>query len=79
MSNREKYIVAFVEALGTNPQAAGGLRRGESKTWDSVGHMGLVACLERAFGVILRPDDILDFSDFESGRRILREGYGIET
>ena len=79
VENLEKYVAAFAEVLGVDPQSAGGLRRGESKAWDSVGHMGLVARLEDAFGIVMRPDDILDFLDFESGRRILRDGYGIGT
>ena len=39
--------------------------------WDSVGHMGLIASLEEAFGIILEMDDILDLSSYEVGKEIL--------
>lgn len=39
--------------------------------WDSVGHMGLIAELEDAFGVMMETDDIIDFSSYEKGKEIL--------
>ena len=41
------------------------------ETWDSVGHMSLIAALEDAFGIVLDVDDIIDFSSFEKGKEIL--------
>ena len=43
MSNKEKYIQAFVEALEIKEDQAEGLEYQSIPQWDSVGHMGLVA------------------------------------
>ena len=40
-------------------------------TWDSVGHMVLMASLEEKFDIMLEMDDIIDFSSFEKGKSIL--------
>lgn len=47
------------------------------EAWDSVGHMGLIAALEEAFGIMLDTDDIIDLSSFEKGQEILKK-YNIE-
>ena len=77
MTNQEKYLNAFVEALEVTPDEAPALVYGESKAWDSVGHMTLVAALEDAFDVMLEMDDIVDLSSFEKGKEILRK-YDVE-
>ncbi len=77
MNNQEKYLNAFVEALEVTPQQAPTLVYGESKAWDSVGHMTLVAALEEAFDIMLEMDDIIDLSSFEKGKEILRK-YAVE-
>jgi acyl carrier protein len=46
------------------------------KQWDSVGHMALIATIENEFSIQLEVDDVIDFSSFEEGRKIL-EKYGI--
>jgi acyl carrier protein len=46
------------------------------KQWDSVGHMALIATIESEFSIELEVDDVIDFSSFEEGRKIL-EKYGI--
>ncbi len=77
MSNREKYLNAFVKALEVTPGEAPALVYGQSKAWDSVGHMSLVAALEDTFDVMLEMDDIVDLSSFEKGKEILRK-YDVE-
>ena len=77
MTNAEKYINAFVQALEVTPAEAPALVYGESKSWDSVGHMTLVAALEDAFDVMMEMDDIIDLSSFEKGKEILRK-YDVE-
>ena len=42
-------------------------------TWDSVGHMLMVAHLEEAFDIMLDTDDIIDFSSYEKGKIILQK------
>ena len=77
MTNQEKYLGAFVEALEVSAQEAPALVYGQSKAWDSVGHMTLVAALEDAFDIMMEMDDIIDLSSFEKGKEILRK-YAVE-
>lgn len=39
--------------------------------WDSVAHMGLIAQLEDAYGILLDTDDIIDMSSVAKAREIL--------
>lgn len=77
MTNQEKYLRAFMEALEVTAAEAPTLVYGESRAWDSVGHMTLVAALEDAFDVMMEMDDIIDLSSFEKGKEILRK-YDVE-
>jgi acyl carrier protein len=74
MSNREKYVHAFVEALEIKEEQAEGLKYQEIEAWDSVGHMSLIAEIEDAFNIMMDTDDIIDF---EKGIEILKK-YEIE-
>ena len=78
MSNSEKYLKVFVDALEINPEEAEGLKYNSIANWDSVGHMNLVAALEDAFDIMMDTDDIIDFSSFEKGKEILASNYNIE-
>ena len=73
MTHQEKYLNAFVEALEVTPEEAPALVYGESRAWDSVGHMTLVAALEDAFDIMMEMDDIIDLSSFDKGKEILRK------
>ena len=77
MTNLDKYINAFVEALEVSKDEVPGLKYGESAAWDSVGHMTLIAALEDAFDIMVDMDDIIDLSSFEKGKEILRK-YDVE-
>lgn len=77
MSNKEKYIQAFVEGLEIGTEGVEKLVYESIPEWDSVGHMGLVACIEEAFDIMMETDDIIDFSSFEKGIEILKK-YGVE-
>ena len=77
MTNLEKYVQAFVEALEVRAEEAPALVYGESKAWDSVGHMTLVAALEDAFDIMMEMDDIIDLSSFAKGKEILGK-YDVE-
>lgn len=68
----EKLKAAFVEALGISPATDfDALRYRSVEQWDSVGHMQLVAALERAFDVMLETDDVIGMSSFARARDIL--------
>ena len=77
MTNMEKYVKAFSEALEVPESDVAGLVNGKSEAWDSVGHMTLVAALEDAFDIMIDMDDIIDLSSFEKGKEILGK-YGVE-
>ncbi len=71
MSNLDKYITAFKETFMVEESDLANLKYQGVATWDSVGHMALMAALEEAFGIELDIDDIIEFSSFEVGKTIL--------
>ena len=77
MTNREKYIKAFVEALEIPEESVEKLEYQGVESWDSVGHMSLIAEIEDAFDIMMDTDDIIDFSSFEKGIELLKK-YDIE-
>lgn len=78
MTNLEKYEQAFCKSLELTKEQLEGLEYQQVASWDSVGHMGLVAALEDAFDIMMDTDDIIDLSSFEKGKEILSANYGIE-
>ena len=76
MTNLEKYIAAFEECLEVSGDQLETLEYQGVGSWDSVGHMGLVAALEETFDIMLEPDDIVDLSSFAKGKELLGK-YGI--
>ena len=79
MSNLEKYNNAFCVAFGISEDKLSGLEYQQIETWDSVGHMGLIAELEDAFDIMMETDDIIDFNSYEKGKEILAKNYQIEV
>lgn len=77
MSNREKYVNCFVNALEVDPSKVEDLEYLCVESWDSVGHMSLVAEIESAFDIMMDTDDIIDFSSFKKGIEILKK-YDVE-
>ena len=72
MSNSEKYVKAFVDGLGIDESLVNSTLSYQSVSqWDSVGHMGLIAELEDAFGIQMETDDIVGFNSFDKGKEIL--------
>jgi len=77
MTNLEKYNQAFTEIFGITEDKLEGLKYQAIETWDSIGHMSLIAALEDAFEIMLDTDDIIDFSSYEKGKEILAK-YELE-
>ena len=77
MTNYEKYLNAFINALEISANEAEGLQYQGIPNWDSVGHMTLVAALEDAFDIMMDTDDIIDLSSYEKGKEILKK-YDVE-
>ena len=71
MTNLEKYNQAFIDNFEVTEDRLPGLKYQDVEAWDSVGHMGLIASLEEAFGIMMDTDDIIDFGSYEKGKEIL--------
>jgi acyl carrier protein len=76
MTNLEKYNEGFRLSLLVDDEQLQGLTYQSVDTWDSVGHMGLIATLEESFDIMFDTDDIIDFSSYEKGKEIMLK-YGI--
>ena len=53
------------------------LKYNDIEEWDSIGHMSLVSAIEDKFKISLERDDIIDFSSYKEGIKILKK-YKIE-
>lgn len=71
MSNLDKYVGAFTSTFMVEESALPELKYQGIPAWDSVGHMALIAALEEAFAIEMDIDDIIDFSSFEVGKKML--------
>ena len=76
MTNLEKYNQTFIVSLGVKEKDLSKLTYQSEATWDSVGHMGLIAALEETFDIMMETDDIIDFNTYIKGREILKK-YGV--
>lgn len=52
------------------------LKYGNTRGWDSVAHMSLIASLDSTFDIMLDVDDVIDLSSYEKAREILVK-YGV--
>lgn len=77
MSNLEKYNSVFIETLDVGELILKDLKYQDVESWDSVGHMSLIAVIEDTFEIELETDDIIEFSSYEIGKEILQK-YNIE-
>ena len=73
MSNSEKYAKIFVKIFSVSKSKLKKLKYQSIPQWDSVGHMSLISSLEAAFKITMEIDDIVDFSSYEKGKKILKK------
>lgn len=67
-----KVFKAFKEALDVDDSIdTSRLVYREFPTWNSIGHMTLIAALETEFDTMLETDDILAMSDFDKAVEIM--------
>lgn len=78
MSAHEVVQQVFVDVLELEqPVDWESVRYQETKRWDSLGHMAIVAELEEQFSVMLEAEDIIEMSNFGKCLEILAK-YGVE-
>ena len=77
MTNLKKYEKAFAETLAVSSNELTELKYRDIPQWDSVGHMSLIAALEKAFDIMMVTHDIIDLSSFQKGKEILKK-YNVE-
>ena len=78
MSHKNTYDKIFTETFSIQPEAlTSDLEYNSIPEWDSIGHMSLIATLEDELNIILETDDIIEFSSYEEGMKILKK-HGIE-
>ena len=73
MSNLDKYSKVFIKNFSIDKSKLKKLKYQSIPEWDSVGHMTMVGSLEDTFKITLDMDDIIDFSSFEKGKKILKK------
>jgi len=72
LTNREKYDHVFMECFHlTEAMLTDSLVYQSVPTWDSVGHMAMIAALEECFEIMIETDDVLDISSYLKGIEIL--------
>ncbi|MDX8389670.1 MAG: acyl carrier protein [Mariprofundaceae bacterium] len=76
MGNQKKYNAVFTETFMVEDKDLPALKYQGIPTWDSLGHMALIAALEETFGIELDIDDIIEFSSYNAGQAILAK-YGV--
>ncbi|SVC63388.1 uncharacterized protein METZ01_LOCUS316242 [marine metagenome] len=77
-TNRDKYDSAFKESFEIEQSdLKDELEYNTIETWDSIGHMQLMAELEDSFDIMIDTDDILTFGTYAIGIEILKK-YDVE-
>ena len=78
MTNKAKYDAIFIEVFEINlSDLTDDLEYQSIPSWDSVGHMSLMAELEDGFDIMLEMDDIVDFGSYKTGIDTMKK-YGVE-
>ena len=79
MSNKDNYDRVFIESFDLDEKKLNDkLEYNSIKSWDSIGHMQMIAELEDTFEIEFEMDDIINFSSYNKGMEILVK-YGIEV
>ena len=72
MNNLDKYNQVFVKTFSIKKEKLKKLKYNSISKWDSVGHMSMISALEDSFKITFEMDDIIDFSSYEVGKKILK-------
>ncbi len=78
LTNEEKYKKSYVDALEIEEKVVNeNLEYNSIPEWDSIGHMTLISAIEESFDISIDTDDIIDFSSYNQGKKILSK-YSVE-
>jgi len=77
MENLKIYNGAFLKLFSIDNEDLESLKYQSIDSWDSVGHMALIAEIEEKFNIEMDIDDIIEFSDYKKGKEILKK-YEVE-
>ncbi len=77
MNTLEKYNAIFCDILGVDGSELQNAAYKEYPEWNSMAHIGLIAALEEAFNINFETEDIFSFSNYENGKQILSDRFGI--
>ena len=78
MTNLDKYNQIFTEVFGVSvSDLSDAFAKENVDQWDSVHQLNLVNLAEDTFDVMLDPEDIMGFTSYAKGRRILAN-QGVE-
>ena len=69
----EKYDKVFIKSFKIKKEKLKKLKYNSIPQWDSVGHMTMIGTLEETFKITMEMDDIIDFSSYEFGKKILKK------
>jgi len=69
----DKYNKVFIKSFKIKKDKLKNLKYQSITQWDSVGHMSMIGNLEETFKITFEMDDIIDFSSYEYGKKILRK------
>tara|TARA_B100000989_G_scaffold222150_1_gene169804 strand:+ start:14071 stop:14307 length:237 start_codon:yes stop_codon:yes gene_type:complete len=73
LSNIDKYDKVFTKSFKIKKEKLSNLKYNSIPEWDSVGHMSMIGSLEEVFKITLEMDDIIDFSSYKFGKKILKK------
>lgn len=73
MNNLDKYNQVFIKTFSIKKEKLKKLKYNSISKWDSVGHMSMIGALEDSFKITFEMDDIIDFSSYEVGKKILKK------
>jgi acyl carrier protein len=77
--NELKLRRLFSEVLGLPvSDIHDGIAYDQTKNWDSVAHLSLVAAIDSGFEIMMDTDDVIDMSTYGKAKEILNK-YGVKV
>ncbi|MDA8584570.1 acyl carrier protein [bacterium] len=74
MASDKKYKEIFIKSLNLkNSDFNESIKYNDVPEWDSIGHMNLISALEDEFKISIDTDDVVEFSSFKVGIKILKK------